>query len=229
MKKNDLVIWRYLKLSLFLKMLERNVFSFSNVTTMSDATEGSLKEISLYDSIVFAGKNKKNSEIERIVLNSKIDDALKEYYISSWTISTSEKCKFWNIFTLPNDGVALKTTVGRLNNCISSNINMEERRIQYFPDRKSTFSKNQFDISNRIFTKYALYTFENEYRFAFRSSKNKENGEIIKYNEIPINYSSLLSAIYLSPMINPDNRKQVRDSIISLSPTLSKKIHPSIL
>jgi hypothetical protein len=196
---------------------------------MSDATEGSLKEVSLYDSIVFAGKNKKSSEMERNAINSKIDEAIKEYYISSWTISETEDCKFWKIFTLPFDGVALKTTTGRFKDCIPSYINLEERRIQYLPERKSRFSKNQFDVSNRIFTKYESYTFEDEYRFAFRTNKNKLNDEIIKYNEIPIDYSSLLSAIYLPPMINPDDGKQFRNSIISLSPTLSKIIHPSIL
>ncbi|MGL4581477.1 MAG: hypothetical protein ACRCVU_00700, partial [Flavobacterium sp.] len=115
----ETIVWKYLDLSKFLDLLLSNKLFMSRSDKFEDQYEGTFSEPTF-------------EEIKKI---SKDNPDFLHYYkqkrknivISSWHINEYESFAMWQIFTKNKEGIAIQSTVERLQKAV----NAESRIDQY--------------------------------------------------------------------------------------------------
>src|SRR6476469_7020271 len=102
----ETVVWKYLDLSKFLELLLSKKLFMSRSDKFEDQYEGTFSEPTFEEM-------KKLSED-----NTDFLDYYKTHrenvVVSSWHINEYESYAMWQIFTKTNEGLAIRSTVGRL-------------------------------------------------------------------------------------------------------------------
>lgn len=113
------VVWKYLDLSKFLSLLLSQKLFMSRSDKFEDQYEGTFSEPTY-------------EEIKSIAANNPdfLDDykqRRKNIVISSWHLNEYESYAMWQIFTKNNEGLAIQSTIGRLQKALE----IETRFPQY--------------------------------------------------------------------------------------------------
>lgn len=210
---------------LFISQLIRNEICFSPVILLEDPTEGQLKNYSFFDKVVFGGKYKIRAEKEREIIKSNIESEFQKYHVSCWTINQNEDYALWNIFTDKLTGIIIKSTEEKFLTSIEDSRNMLHEEVKYIPQNRRFTVESYSSVKERIFTKFDFYSYEKEYRFAYKiETVLNQNTNSMKYLSIPTDFSSLIINIVLSPFMSVMNKRYFRDTINILYPKLSSRI-----
>lgn len=216
-------IWRYMNLFPFLCQVIKKGFSFSNLPNLEDLTEGRMKDISIFESVVFTGENKSQSEKEREKYLKATHKKMDKYYVSCWTQTEDENFALWKIFTNQVGGVAIKTTIEKFLQSITIPIEIEHKSVRYKPFYSRPFAQKLDSVDDCVFSKYGFYEYEKEYRFAINLKKNSKP----TYIYIPVDFSSMIDKLYLSPYMNESNRMLTEETLNTLDIELSNKLQKS--
>lgn len=199
----DTTIFRYMDFSKLIGLLENKSLYLTRADRFEDPLEGHLPDWyikkrfishSLFsDESVESRYNDHRESFIRI-----IEDLRRRTFISCWNKGKEESYALWQIYA-KNHGVAIKTTVRKLNKVIKGTnakvsnvkyINDEEEHI-VFPDvdgnKFNTYLRNYFVCKNKH------YFYENEVRVILIDDNNEVDP--IKINRI----SNLIEEIYVSP------------------------------
>ena len=106
----DTVVWKYLDLSKFLDLLMSQKLFMSRSDKFEDQYEGTFSEPTY-------------EEIKKLSINNP---EFLNYYkshrekvaVSSWHINEYESFAMWQIFTQNSEGLAIQSTIGRLQNAV---------------------------------------------------------------------------------------------------------------
>jgi len=106
----DTVVWKYLDLSKFLDLLMSEKLFMSRSDKFEDQYEGTFSEPTY-------------EEIKKLSVNNpEFIDFYKSHRekvaVSSWHINEYESFAMWQIFTQNNEGLAIQSTIGRLQNAV---------------------------------------------------------------------------------------------------------------
>ena len=108
----DTIVWKYLDLSKFLDLLLSQKLFMSRSDKFEDQYEGTFSEPTF-------------EEIRKLSINNP--DFLNYYKIhrekvaiSSWHINEYESFAMWQIFTQNSEGLAIQSTIGRLQKAVQS-------------------------------------------------------------------------------------------------------------
>jgi hypothetical protein len=125
---DDTKLWRYLDLSHFLSLLNRQALYFASVIEFDDRWEGAIPA----GSIEGLRRVQRNYALEKRHISKEVDEekavyqlkmALKMlqgvYGVNCWHMNEVESVAMWKLYTHGKDGVAIQTTVGRLKTCLS--------------------------------------------------------------------------------------------------------------
>ena len=185
----DTIVWKYLDLSKFLDLLLSQKLFMSRSDKFEDQYEGTFSEPTF-------------EEIKKL---SENNPEFLDYYkskrekviISSWHINEYESFAMWQIFTQNSEGLAIQSTVKRLQNALIPEKNYDQfiGEVNYIDYKKEHIPFN--DAFFPFLFKRKSFQYEREVRIISDVSSNK-----IAINDglkINIDINQLIEKIYIHP------------------------------
>ena len=183
------IVWKYLDLSKFLDLLISRKLFMSRSDKFEDQYEGTFSEPTF-------------EEIKRL---SENNTTFLKYYkshrekvvISSWHINEYESFAMWQIFTQNSEGLAIQSTVGRLQKALA----VEKESQQFIGEVNYIDYKKEYipfdDLFFPFLFKRKSFQYEREVRILSDLSEQE-----IKINDglkIDIDINELIEKIYIHP------------------------------
>jgi hypothetical protein len=185
----DTIVWKYLDLSKFLDLLMSEKLFMSRSDKFEDQYEGTFSEPTF-------------EEIRKLSIDNP--DFLNYYKshrekvaISSWHINEYESFAMWQIFTQNSEGLAIQSTIGRLQNALKPETNFDQYigEVNYIDYKKEYIPFD--DMFFPFLFKRKSFQYEREVRIITDIAENK-----IKINEglkINVDINQLIEKIYIHP------------------------------
>jgi hypothetical protein len=185
----DTIVWKYLDLSKFLDLLLSRKLFMSRSDKFEDQYEGTFSEPTY-------------EEIKKLAINNP--DFL-DYYkthrekvaISSWHINEYESFAMWQIFTQNSEGLAIQSTIGRLQKALEPEKNLKQYigQVNYIDYKKEYIPFD--DMFFPFLFKRKSFQYEREVRIISDTSETKINiNDGIKIN---VDINQLIDKIYIHP------------------------------
>jgi hypothetical protein len=183
------VVWKYLDLSKFLDLLMSGKLFMSRSDKFEDQYEGTFSEPTF-------------EEIKKLSIDNP--DFLNYYKthrekvaISSWHINEYESFAMWQIFTQNSEGLAIQSTIGRLQESLVPEINFKQYigEVNYIDYKKEHIPFD--DMFFPFLFKRKSFQYEGEVRIITDIGESD-----IKINEglkINVNINQLIEKIYIHP------------------------------
>lgn len=185
----DTVVWKYLDLSKFLDLLLSKKLFMSRSDKFEDQYEGTFSEPTF-------------EEIKKLAKdNPKFLDYYKSHRekvaISSWHINEYESFAMWQIFTQNSEGLAIQSTIGRLQNALEP----EKKHSQFIGEVNYIDYKKEYipfeDLFFPFLFKRKSFQYEREVRIISDTSEN--NITLNDGLKIDIDINQLIEKIYIHP------------------------------
>ena len=205
----DTIVWKYLDLSKFLDLLMSRKLFMSRSDKFEDQYEGTFSEPT-YEEIKKLSEN-----------NPEFLDYYKSHrekvVVSSWHINEYESFAMWQIFTQNNEGLAIQSTIGRLQKALKPEINYSQfiGEVNYID-----YKKEYIPFDNMFFPfmfKRKSFQYEREVRIISDLSENN-----IKINDglkIDVDINQLIEKIYIHPKSENWYKKLVIELVSKLDYT----------
>jgi len=183
------IVWKYLDLSKFLDLLLSRKLFMSRSDKFEDQYEGTFSEPTF-------------EEIKKLAIDNP---EFLNYYkthrekvaVSSWHINEYESFAMWQIFTQNSEGLAIQSTIGRLQKAVKPENNFDQYigEVNYIDYKKEyiPFDDNFFPF---LF-KRKSFQYEREVRIITDTSQSN-----LKLNDglkINVNIDQLIEKIYIHP------------------------------
>ena len=185
----DTIVWKYLDLSKFLELLLSQKLFMSRSDKFEDQYEGTFSEPTFEEIKKLSKDNPKFLEFYK--------NHREKVVVSSWHINEYESFAMWQIFTQNNEGLAIQSTIGRLQKALKA----EKQFKQYVGEVNYIDYKKEYipfdDLFFPFLFKRKSFQYEREIRIISDTSANN-----IKINDglkIDINISELIEKIYIHP------------------------------
>ncbi|PVX46789.1 hypothetical protein C8C85_2676 [Flavobacterium sp. 103] len=186
---SDTIVWKYLDLSKFLDLLLSRKLFMSRSDKFEDQYEGTFSEPTF-------------EEIKKLSINNP--DFLNYYKthrekvaISSWHINEYESFAMWQIFTQNSEGLAIQSTVKRLQDALVPEKNYKQYigEVNYIDYKKEYIPFD--DLFFPFLFKRKSFQYEREVRIITDVTENT-----VKLNDglkINVDITQLIEKIYIHP------------------------------
>ncbi len=185
----DTIVWKYLDLSKFLDLLLSQKLFMSRSDKFEDQYEGTFSEPTY-------------EEIKKLAINNP---NFLDYYkthrekvaISSWHINEYESFAMWQIFTQNSEGLAIQSTIGRLQKALEPEKNLKQYigQVNYIDYKKEYIPFDDFFFP--FLFKRKSFQYEREVRIISDTSETSITiNDGIKIN---VDISQLIDKIYIHP------------------------------
>ncbi|MDI9257422.1 MULTISPECIES: hypothetical protein [Flavobacterium] len=185
----DTVVWKYLDLSKFLDLLLSQQLFMSRSDKFEDQYEGTFSEPT-YEEIKKLSEN--NPEFLAHYKSQR-----EKVVVSSWHSNEYESFAMWQIFTQNSEGLAIQSTIGRLQKALAVEQNFEQYigEVNYIDYKKEYIPFN--DMFFPFLFKRKSFQYEREVRIISDiSSKNMKINDGLK---IDVDINQLIEKIYIHP------------------------------
>jgi hypothetical protein len=207
--END-TVWRYMSLTKFVWLLHSKSLYFARADKLDDPFEGSypLKNIS-----------KRNEYFDSLRLDVNIANQLNELQknisrfvkkcvtwtaVNCWHLSNHESAAMWRLYVKEHDGVAIRSSYGRLKECFkSTSEHIFIGMIKYIDYEKECISRTT--VFSPFLHKRKSFEHEREVRAVISNLPIKNGGlapclETIDHGvKIELDLSVLVERIYVAP------------------------------
>ncbi len=186
---SNTIVWKYLDLSKFLDLLLSQKLFMSRSDKFEDQYEGTFSEPTF-------------EEIKRLSANNpEFLDFYKSHrekvVISSWHINEYESFAMWQIFTQNSEGLAIQSTIGRLQKALflEKNYNQYIGEVNYIDYKKEYIPFD--DMFFPFLFKRKSFQYEREVRVI--SDIGNKNIKINDGLKINVDINQLIEKIYIHP------------------------------
>ena len=185
----DTIVWKYLDLSKFLDLLMSQKLFMSRSDKFEDQYEGTFSEPT-FEEIKKIAEN--NPEFLDVYKTQR-----KNVIISSWLINEYESFAMWQIFTQNSEGLAIQSTIGRIQESLHLENQFEQHigEVNYI-DYKKEYIPFDDDFFPFLF-KRKSFQYEREVRII--SNLSAHNLNINEGVKIDVNINKLIEKIYIHP------------------------------
>ncbi|KAF2081352.1 DUF2971 domain-containing protein [Flavobacterium sharifuzzamanii] len=185
----DTIVWKYLDLSKFLDLLLSKKLFMSRSDKFEDQYEGTFSEPT-YEEIKKLAAD--NPEFLNYYKTHR-----EKVAISSWHINEYESFAMWQIFTKNNEGLAIQSTIRRLQKAVKPENNFDQYigEVNYIDYKKEYIPFD--DLFFPFLFKRKSFQYEREVRILSDTSKSE-----IKLNDglkINVDINQLIEKIYIHP------------------------------
>lgn len=183
------IVWKYLDLSKFLDLLISKKLFMSRSDKFEDQYEGTFSEPTF-------------GEIRKLAENNP--DFLKYYKthrekvaVSSWHINENESFAMWQIFTQNSEGLAIQSTIGRLQKALKPENNYDQYigEVNYIDYKKEYIPFD--DLFFPFLFKRKSFQYEREVRIITDTSQN--NTKLNDGLKINVDIKQLIEKLYIHP------------------------------
>jgi len=185
----DTVVWKYLDLSKFLDLLMSQKLFMSRSDKFEDQYEGTFSEPTFEEMKKLAADNPE--------FLSYYKTHREKVIVSSWHINEYESFAMWQIFTGNSEGLAIRSTVGRLKNALTVESQFEQHigKVNYIDYKKEYIPFD--DAFFPFLFKRKSFQYEREIRII--SDLSHTDLTINDGLKIKVNISELIEKIYIHP------------------------------
>lgn len=185
----DTIVWKYLDLSKFLDLLLSRKLFMSRSDKFEDQYEGTFSEPT-YEEI-------KKLSIDNPEFLNYYKTHREKVAISSWHINEYESFAMWQIFTQNSEGLAIQSTIARLQNALKPESNFKQYigEVNYIDYKKEYIPFD--DMFFPFLFKRKSFQYEREVRIITDVADSN-----IKLNDglkINVDISQLIEKIYIHP------------------------------
>ena len=186
---HETIVWKYLDLSKFLDLLLSKKLFMSRSDKFEDQYEGTFSEPTF-------------EEIRKLSIDNP--DFLNYYKthrekvaISSWHINEYESFAMWQIFTQNSEGLAIQSTIGRLQKALQP----EEHFQQYIGEVNYIDYKKEYIPFDDLFFPflYKRKSFQYEREVRIISDVTQNNLKLNDGLKINVDVNLLIEKIYIHP------------------------------
>ena len=192
-------VWRYVDFTKFIDLLDSSCLFFPRLMVLQkvDPYEGSF--------LPFVSLDRQDKKSKR-TLRGLDRSVASTTFVSSWYLSGVESAALWRLFPKSDEGIAIKSTVERLGKSIAEGYGeytVWMGSVTYGHGRARERKVNRprsFSSDDAVFTKRACFEHEKELRlviYAHDLAKPIARGR--KELKVPVNISSLISEVVISP------------------------------
>jgi hypothetical protein len=207
---SNTIVWKYLDLSKFLDLLMSRKLFMSRSDKFEDQYEGTFSEPT-YEEIKKLSEN-----------NPEFLDYYKSHrekvVVSSWHINEYESFAMWQIFTQNNEGLAIQSTIGRLQKALKPEINYSQfiGEVNYIDYKKEYIPFD--DMFFPFMFKRKSFQYEREVRII--SDLSESNIKINDGLKIDVDINQLIEKIYIHPKSENWYKKLVIELVSKLDYTI---------
>ena len=185
----ETIVWKYLDLSKFLDLLLSQRLFMSRSDKFEDQYEGTFSEPTFEE---IKKLSQHNPEFLKFYKERR-----EKVVISSWHINEYESFAMWQIFTQNNEGLAIQSTVGRLQAALQADTTYQQSigEVNYIDYKKEHIPFD--DMFFPFLFKRKSFIYEREIRIICDAS-----ARVNPVNEglnISININDLIEKIYIHP------------------------------
>jgi hypothetical protein len=183
------IVWKYLDLSKFLDLLLSQKLFMSRSDKFEDQYEGTFSEPT-YEEI-------KKLSIDKPDFLNYYKTHREKVAISSWHINEYESFAMWQIFTQNSEGLAIQSTIGRLQNAVIKEENLKQYigQVNYIDYKKEYIPFD--DLFFPFLYKRKSFQYEREVRIITDTTQN--NIQINEGLKINVAINELIERIYIHP------------------------------
>lgn len=221
-QKESLKIWRYLDLNKFESLLEKKAVYFSSARQFDDAFEGSITRRH-YDFQL------KKSQVDEYLSHETYKKNISPAYyeltrltkISCWHMNEHESDAMWQLYLRDGKGIAIQTTLDRLQNSFLPYKMKPEYGEEYVHLGKVKYIDYRDDVMDdksmlgRFFYKRKSFSHERELRVVVSLRVAEEFGVSVPEEGIfvDVDLETLISAIHLAPSVDNAFRNKIQTII----------------
>ena len=198
----DTILWKYLDLSKFVDLLLYQRLFMSRADKFEDQYEGTFSEPT------FEEIRKLSKDNPEFLYQYKIHR--EKVVISSWHANEYESFAMWQIFTQNNEGLAIQSTLGRIQNALAAEKNYKQYigEVNYIDYKKELIPFDD-DFFPFLF-KRKSFQYEREVRIL---SDLRDTDLVIDNGlKVAVDINELIQTIY----IHPKSEKWYKNLVIDL-------------
>ncbi|MFK5914987.1 MAG: DUF2971 domain-containing protein [Woeseiaceae bacterium] len=221
----DQILWRYMDLSKFISLLEKNALWLARADTFRDKHEGRLP----YDMRKLIDKAYIDFEKEDKPLIKNVDDfqdfLRKNTFINCWHKNFDESMVMWEIYGKGTDAIAIQTTVEKFKDSIdTSNIAGHSLKLNNVIYKSADEISEVLPYEDCFFIKRPHFSYEEEVRISLDtySTNNPTKKKPYGYY-LPVFLNGFIEKI----LIHPDSPGWYMDAIKSI--IVKYEIHAPIV
>ena len=200
---DDTVIWRYITFTKFCSMLNEGALFFCRLDKLHDKWEGVYPKAMLeYWAQVYQDTLAGNGGVDRLkdILIWKI---IPSHFVNCWFMSEYESDAMWRLYSQNYEGIAIKSTIGRLKRSLAKT----RERIWIGPVDYIDYDRWQppkgearqpFLGIEPFFWKRLSFQHENELRALVGQTRQGSGKEVSGLN-IEVDLNQLTDAVYVFP------------------------------
>ena len=224
--RGNRIIWRYLSLEKFYRLLLEKKLHFVLADRFTDQNE--------FQVITRPPSKDKAMSItpEHLAQCVRAYKLKKKTFVSCWSIGSQESYAFWKLYLSGSrSGVAIRTRASNLEKSliINSDRKVFAGCVKYTDFLPSTGLEDHDFVCSKI----KAYSYESEYRLWTYSDQPEANlsdlSSVAQLSElaVDVNLATLLDTVYLSPFAGAWFRRSFERTVACLAPGLSVKTHTS--
>ena len=223
-------VWRYMKFSRFIWLLQRKQLWLSRADMLGDPWEITLAGNQLDYVIsrhpishVVQANQRQESAIER---SKRIISMWRQNtFVNCWSASEHESHALWRIYCGSTEGIALETTFGKLNASVGD---IPVYRVQYeIPgNRQQTPSRTDLVTKKR-----PMFAYEQEVRVVYSMERKNITLDTTEILGFPVDWDpkEVVSCIWVHPEADSSFMETVTSVVAYYAPTLKKCVRWSAM
>lgn len=199
--KEDQALWRYMDLSKFVSMLEKNALWLARADTFRDSHEGRFPdEMRKFIEKAYEGFGKDDKSPVKDADDFQ-DYLLKNTFISCWHKNFDENMVMWEIYGRDSNAVAVQTTVKNIDDNInSSGLVGHSLMLKNVAYQKAEEISGVILYEECFFRKRPHFSFEQEVRISFDTYSRLNPSKKTPYGyELPVHINGLIEKILVHP------------------------------
>ena len=157
------VIWRYCTFDRFVEILKTHSLWFSRPFQFEDQWEGLFPPSYVRRTRQYADASGIPFEEFDRDFRKRLQRHRYAHFVSCWHMSNFESDAMWKLYALANTGIAIQSTVGNVEECLSPH---SSGQVIYYDPSHDVRSPSIFGPRDILF-KRSFFSWEQEYRFWF--------------------------------------------------------------
>ncbi|QEM07197.1 hypothetical protein DIU31_028235 [Mucilaginibacter rubeus] len=223
---DDTILFRYMDFISFYSLLRNQNLFFKLIDCYTDKLEGLLVEETIESKVRWLQKIDPYMSLTEATQRANEEaEHIKDYrqwtLSSSWNMDNNESYAMWKIYLRGSgEGVAIKTTVGKLKAQLASNTKFEFTGGSVTYEALSHFNVGQFHVSAN---KRPPYAYEKEYRVLAINQYDKLTKEPLFEigAAVDMNMEQLIDQVYISPFATGWFESMIKQLLTDRLPNLN--------
>jgi hypothetical protein len=220
------VVWRYMKLAKLECLLQTGSLYLRRLDLLQDRYEGSspLPVVAARDEYMTAGIRPVEPSPFKAWREQQGQAIRSRTYVNCWSLNPDESDALWKLYASEDDGIAIRTTYGCLQDMLRLDRELHVGQITYISNETGSFPSD--NLLYPVMHKLHAFAHEREVRFVklLAPTSAPPDGLLV-----PVHVEKLIQAIYVGPYCPDAYEGEVKRMIDRTASYLTDRIQWSAM